>query len=438
VKRGKRMAKKENQEVRAVADTKLTVLVDSEPGALAVANALPNEERVPHIRVLHECSSSAANAENLIVFSSASTLDHVSECVSVANKAHRLTALLVYIDIAADWLPYVFHQSGLRTLRNTIVHSDAQLPSRILEAWAVGAENDFIADAAVIKDRLVVRSCAFKEYSITFDVFPALRMIPESERSNFVLEEDGLLLHWPDCQVHLDIDDIRFANDPRRQKLARIARTENQRAMGAALRRLREDAGLKQSDIEGISARQVRRIEAGDRLTIEALDAFSRAIRVNPNDLLERLGESADEQPRHDSADSITNVNEQVHYREHRSWSVDPSVRRPSRISEGLRLAADSSEDSATREWGLEVPSGGSIHGKLEHDIRRDEMVFMIKEARGVSKSATLSVVVWSSHSAEPLISKPFSPRVGARIRLGAGLGIVPRDVSKIELKVVE
>jgi len=427
-----------------VADTKLTVLVDSGPGALAVSKTLADANQQPHIRVVDECGRAAANAENLLVFAAASKLDHVAECVSIANKAHRLAALLVYNDVAANWLPYVFHRSGLRTLRNMIVHTDPELPARILNAWAIGGEHDFIVDAAVIKDRLVVRSCAFEEYSVSFEAFPTLRLIPDSARANFVLEENGLLLHWRDFQVHLDLDDIRFASDPKRQQAAKLERIGDQRAIGAALKHLREGAGLKQSDIRGISERQVRRVESGDRLTLDTLDAFAMAMNVESESLLERLSEAVAEGTAHResvhpprSANDTAVIGENDPLR-NTIWSHEQNVRRFARTGEGLKLAADSSEEPTARHWTLDAPNGGSIRGLLEHDFRKDELVFLINEARDLeTESKQLSMIAWSSQVAEPLISQPFVPQVGARVSLAIGRGIVPRDVSKIELRAV-
>jgi len=442
------MDAKEDHQARAVADTRLTVLVDSAPGAIAVAKALNDADRTSHIRVFDQCSRAVANAQNLLVFSSASKLDQVAECVSIANKAHRLAALLVYHDVAANWLPYVLHESGLRALRNMIVHSDPELPTRILSAWAMGGEHDFIADAAVIRDRLVVRSCAFDEYSVSFDAFPALRAIPDSARSSFVLEEEGLLLYWPDSHVHLDLEDIRFANDPKREQAARTSRIGEQRGIGVALRQLREEAGLKQSEINGISERQVRRVESGHRLTVGTLDAFATAMRVDPDYLLERLSEVIDEvepmdlvstehgSAREPSKDLPADGTDVLVLAYPLPSSVNPS-QRSTTVRENLQLAADSVEDPKPRRWNLHA-ANVSIHGFLEHDFRTDELMFVIDEVRSPNpESRPVSIAARSSRLPEPLISIPFVPRANARVCIANGQGIVPRDVSNLELRVV-
>ena len=83
------------------------------------------------------------------MLSDASTLHRVADCVSAANKVHRLVALLVNNDVGSSWFPHFLHTAGIRILRNMVVFSDDELPVRVLNAWALGGEHDFIADATV-------------------------------------------------------------------------------------------------------------------------------------------------------------------------------------------------------------------------------------------------------------------------------------------------
>lgn len=440
------MSTTKNRQTFDAPDARLTVLVDSDPGALAVNKALSDKDGPSHIRVLNECDSAAIKGDNLIVFAASSRLEHVAECVSVANKAHHLAALVVHNDVAPNWLPYVLHRSGLRALRNMIVHTDAELPTRILSAWAIGAEHDFIADAAVLDDRLVVKSCSFDEYSVSFDAFPALQMIPDSARSRFVLEEDGLLLYWPDSQVHLSLDDIRFADDPKRQQEARLAQVGEQRAVGAALKRLREEAGLKQSDISGLSERHVRRVESGDRLTTDTLEAFAEAMRVDPDYLFERVSELVDESVSVDrEAYSGLGTPSGVKNEQLNLNPLDPSLARSlgltsgrtGAVAEPLRLAAESTEDSTSRLWSLTLAHDGSVQGRLEHDPKTDELLFVIEEVRNTgAKGLKVTILASSARLEEPLVSQPFLPVPGGRISITSGRGIVPSDVSNLVLRV--
>jgi hypothetical protein len=100
---------------------------------------------------------------------SATALLDVSEFVSIANRRHQLRALFVRDDMDARWLPQLFERAGLRTLRNTLVHSDLTVPRRVLTAWWHGAQSELIAEGNMADDRLFVISCALERYEIPFD-----------------------------------------------------------------------------------------------------------------------------------------------------------------------------------------------------------------------------------------------------------------------------
>lgn len=425
-------------------DKKLTVLADSEPGIGAVSRAIA-DFGAGHFRVLERCGKAAANAENLLVLSAASRLQGVADCVSVANKAHRLAALLVYNDVDADWLPYVFHQSGLRTLRNMIVHSDPALPARVLNAWAIGGESDFIADAAVIGNDLVVRSCAFHEFRMAFDTFPALRALTTEQRSKFVLEEDGFLLYWPEFDVHLDLDDIRFAANPKARQAARTAQLSENQAIGSWLRLMRENAGLKQSDIEGMSDRHVRRIESGERVTSEALDAFAQALRLSSDDLLERLAtglRSTDPSIKPAFKSERDHLNKSPGRLDRSGIVKYPESRKRLRapggeVREELQLAADCNESPKDSNQSLDLPTGGHVQGGFEYDYQKDELYFVVREVDAKKGGGALSLVGHGPGLDTALRSNPFTPLPGTRVLLAKQQGIVPGDVTRLLVEPV-
>ena len=243
-------------------------------------------------RLLDECKrDEVSSARRLFVLVTASALSSVAACVSAANKANRLEALLVQSDVDPMWMPYVFQRAGLRALRNTLVHSGPEIPTRVLRAWAIGVQDECIAAATVVRDQLVVRSCALEEYEITFDAYPALRRIPKDARGAFEIEEDGIYLYWPDSAVHLDLEDIRFANDPGRRAAVRAQRLAHDVAFGAAVRQLREAHNLKQTDITGLPERTLRRIEHGWVPSSDALEALAAAHSMDADAYLDAISE---------------------------------------------------------------------------------------------------------------------------------------------------
>src|SRR5579864_9080202 len=114
--------------------TEMTVLV----------HGAGSEELLPEHQDLHVVRRPqlqiAERALNLFVLVTATDLPDVSEFVSIANRRHQLRALFVREDTNTRWLPHWFERAGLRTLRNTLVHSDATVPRRVLTAWLHGAQ----------------------------------------------------------------------------------------------------------------------------------------------------------------------------------------------------------------------------------------------------------------------------------------------------------
>lgn len=231
----------------------------------------------------------ACHAKRLFVLSSATTLPSVSECISRAAKHHRLQGLFIRNDLGRDWVNQIFERAALRRIRNSVVHSDPNVGRRIVKASAMANERRLIADATVAGDRIFVMDCAFQLYEMPFDGYPALRRIPPRARGSFEIVLDGAYLHWPEEDVDLDLESIRMAIDPERRKAGERERLIHDRAFGLAVRMLREEHGLRQSDVPGLSGRQVRRIEKGSTATVTAIDALAAAHRMDADRYLEEV-----------------------------------------------------------------------------------------------------------------------------------------------------
>lgn len=265
----------------------LTVLVH-DPGARA---AVPTTGGIRVVR--HPHTQTAERARNLFVLVLATELPEVAEFVSVANRRHQLRALFVRENMDPHWLPFLFERAGLRTLRNTLVHKGWTLPSRVLRAWARGAQYELIADASVANNRLFVTSCALESFEVPLDKIPALRSVSASDQGNFEIDEDGSYIHWPGPDVHLDLDSIRVAIDPSARKRAFDAKAVRNLRYGKAIAQLRTERGLKQSDIPGLSERQVRRVERGESSGYESLSRMAAAHDMSLDQYLNELARIA-------------------------------------------------------------------------------------------------------------------------------------------------
>jgi hypothetical protein len=200
---------------------------------------------------------------NLFVISAASGLGPVAELVHEANSTHKLRALFVRADVDCAWFLPMLEKAKLRTLRNMIVHSSPGVPERVLHAWEVGAQQGLIADATVAHDRLMVRSCSLDQYQVAFSEIPSLARLAVTSRSQFTIDLDGSFLQWEDGDIHVGLDTIRYAIDPEFKSQTDLRRLSSQARFGRAIAELRSGAGLRQTDIPGVSAKEVSRIESG-------------------------------------------------------------------------------------------------------------------------------------------------------------------------------
>ena len=235
---------------------------------------------------------SADHARNVFVLVAATELPHLAAFISTVNRRNQLRALVVREDVEPSSIPQMFDRAHLRMLRNTIIHSGDAVPRRLLTAWAHNAQDELIAKATVSEDRLFLLSCALRQYEVAFSEMAALKCIPKTERPNFVIAQDGGYIHWPGPDIHIDLDAIRVAIDPKARAKAVAEKARRDARYGAAIGRLRMAKGLKQSDIGGLSERQVRRIEKGEGTTVEALSRLAAAHGMDLDGYLSAVSEN--------------------------------------------------------------------------------------------------------------------------------------------------
>ena len=132
-----------------------------------------------------------------------------------------------------------------------------------------------VADAWIEAEQLVLLSPAFVRLEVPLAKLARFIGADRAKVRAFDIDEDGRFLHWPHVDVHLGWSQIRQLVDPT-AALAEVQRsTKFNRLYGAAIRALREERGLKQTDIDGVTERQLRRVEHGEqaasKVTLEAL-----------------------------------------------------------------------------------------------------------------------------------------------------------------------
>jgi hypothetical protein len=136
---------------------------------------------------------------------------------------------------------------------------------RILHAWVEG-------------ECLVLLSPAFERLSVPLAKLTKLVGKSAKEIEAFEIDADGRFLFWPHADVHLGWEQMRQIVDPAAAVAAMEKTAQFNRDYGSAIRTLREEKGLKQAAIDGLSERHVRRIERGEQpVTSAALRALAKA-----------------------------------------------------------------------------------------------------------------------------------------------------------------
>lgn len=231
-------------------------------------------------------------AGNLFVVCKATQLSDFASLLREYNQKNKLKGLLIRPDVKTDLLPQLMYHAGVTTMRNTLFYKEPGTVQRILHGWDRQAAHLLIAGASAAEDNLYIVSCSFKLYTLSFREIPALRLIDNKNRADFIIDEDGSFIHWPDADIHLDIETLEYHTNEEYRRKADLKKLQYQVRAGLALKQLRENANLRQSHIDGLSARQVRRIENGESpMTLQSLEKFASALGMTVEQLIEKLAD---------------------------------------------------------------------------------------------------------------------------------------------------
>jgi Protein of unknown function (DUF2442) len=254
---------------------------------------------VPARMVVSRASSRRiSQCQNLFVLTRATRMESTVEAISELRE--RMRVLFVYADVKPEWIPETLYRSKFRALRNLIVHfSDDPVVGRVLRAWNMNSQNKLIADAAVVGDVLEVRSCGMERFEVSFSAIPTLAEIPEDKRSAFEIDHDGGRISWPEADVDLGLDSLVRATSPEARDRADQDAMLRGARLGEAICQVREDSSLTQSQIPGLSERQLRRIEHGQsRPRLSTLEVLAKAHRTSLSEYLDQVARAASALPK--------------------------------------------------------------------------------------------------------------------------------------------
>jgi hypothetical protein len=113
-------------------------------------------------------------------------------------------------------------------------------------------------------------------------------------------------------------------------------------------------------------------------------------------------------------------------------------VQMQQRAMGSLQLAADSAVKEEIFEWAVTLPDRGSIHGRIDYQYLEDKIVFIVENVvepeQGLHSGAQF--IFWSERLSEPVVSEEFIPSSSKTVLLGQDLGVLPKEVSRLELRL--
>ena len=151
-------------------------------------------------------------------------------------------------------------------------------PTAIIRAYWDGAE-------------LRVLNAALNEIAVPMERLLGVKHLRAGHLKN--IEIDLGDLHFPAPDIHLDWDALCELVDPAAALRAKQESDEFNRRYGAAIRAIRVKHGVRQSDVAGLSERQINRIEGGEqRATSKALAKLAAAHGIAIEDYLAAVADS--------------------------------------------------------------------------------------------------------------------------------------------------
>lgn len=177
--------------------------------------------------------------------------------------------------------------------RIALMVAPARAALRVALARLNGAEDTLIAHAAIVDSEIRVWSCEPRPYQCPVEALHVLRGLAHHDLARFEISSSGSRIHWPAVDIDLSLDDFREVCDPAFAREQRLRAAEELGRYGEAIRSLRVERGLRQASIEGLSEREVRRIEQGKHSpqvgTLRKLaDAHGMPLRAYLDELAKR------------------------------------------------------------------------------------------------------------------------------------------------------
>ena len=167
------------------------------------------------------------------------------------------------------------------------------LLKRLSSTIAAGNKEGRILDATIQSDVLHLVSPEFTRLEVPRAFIPELRAAEPSQVADFDLDDDGAFVYWPNLDLHLGWYQLLQLVDPKAAQNASRKRDQFNAQYGKAVRAVRNAAGIRSSDIAGLTEKELGQIEKGEcLLTSDAIEALARAHGSKPNEYLQSLADA--------------------------------------------------------------------------------------------------------------------------------------------------
>ena len=222
--------------------------------------------------------------------------DIVAEVAKKAREAGRVRHLLfsegMPVESVASRLPQLDIRDAHRIhiAREEDPDSISEILYRLVSGMVQPKEVSTILDAWVEGEELVLLSVQFERLPVPLEKLEKYIGKAKTKIRQFEIDEDGRFLFWPHADAHLGWEQVMQTVDPTTVVAAKEKTDDFNRRFGAAIRSLREEAGLKQSAIAGLTERHLRRIEQGEQAATSAsLKSLAQAHGMSIEDYMKQL-----------------------------------------------------------------------------------------------------------------------------------------------------
>jgi hypothetical protein len=108
--------------------------------------------------------------------------------------------------------------------------------------------------------------------------------------------------------------------------------------------------------------------------------------------------------------------------------------------TQSFSLAAATDAERQKSRWSVQIPERGRIEGRVEHRYAEDELLFVIDEVveEQLGLRMTAWVAAWSGDNEAPVTSQPFHPTIDQTVIIGRDLGVFPREIRRLELRLTD